>query len=93
MKKVILTGLLAILSDFMCAMNPQPDTSIERQGGSLTTIRTVDPRNIGSLPLSQVNVDSFRTIIVNAINDALSAGKITKEEATALKRAAIPAAR
>ena len=30
---------------------------------------------------------------VNAINDALSAGKITKEEATALKRAAIPAAR
>lgn len=30
---------------------------------------------------------------VNAINDALSAGKITKEEATALKRAAIPASR
>lgn len=30
---------------------------------------------------------------VKAINDALSAGKITKEEATALKRAAIPAAR
>lgn len=30
---------------------------------------------------------------IKAINDALSAGKITKEEAAALKRAAVPAAR
>ena len=71
MRKMILTGLLVTLFNFTYAMDTHLDTSIERQDHSSIAMRTVETREIGSLLVSQINVDSFRTIIRDAVTDVL----------------------